>query len=274
LKRSAAANAPDRKDSGFALLLVLWALVLLSLIITQLLAAGRREAQLAGNLRQAAVAETLADSAVQDSIFHLMTGAPGRWATATKVLKLPGGIATVHIRNLAGLVNPNMAAAPLLTALLEECGASNSTAAHLTQAITDWRSPIDDPRPLIARYRAAGLTYAPAGQAFETRDEIRLVLGMTPAIADCLVPHLSVFGDTQTPAPAFADPVMMRSLMRMAQQNGAALAMTPDQPGTLAVEIVADAASGSARFTREATVRFSDGDAARPYRILTWERGD
>ncbi|MCB8883210.1 general secretion pathway protein GspK [Acidisoma cellulosilytica] len=265
-------GATDRKDSGFALLLVLWALVLLSLIITQLLAAGRREAQLAGNLRQAAVAETLADSAVQDSIFLILTGDRGRSAADVRVLALPGGSASIRIRNLAGLVNPNMAPAPLLTALLEECGASASVATLLTQSITDWRSPNDDPRALRARYRAAGLTYAPLGQAFQTRDEIRLVLGMTPAIADCLVPHLSVFGDTQVPTPTFADPVVLRSLMRMMRQTGATTPMAPDQPGALAVEIIAEGRSGSARYLRDATVRFSDSGQA--FRILTWQHDD
>lgn len=265
----------DHRESGFALLLVLWALILLSLIITQLLASGRREAQLAGNLRQAALAETLADSAVQNTIFHLMTGPRGQLANTTRTVTLPGGTATVQVRNLAGLVNPNMAPEPLLTALLEECAASPSAASHLTRSITDWRSPNDDLHKIIAIYRAAGLAYAPLGRAFQTRDEIRLVLGMTPAIADCLVPHLSVYGDAEMPAPAFADPVVLRSLMRMMRENGAGLAaMPPDQASSLAVEIIVAAASGSARFVRDATVRFSDSDAAQPYRILTWQRGD
>ncbi|MCB8876963.1 type II secretion system minor pseudopilin [Acidisoma silvae] len=265
----------DHRDSGFALLLVLWALILLSLIITQLLAAGRRETQLASNLRQAAFAETLADNAVQTTIFHLMTRANGRLANTIQTVVLPGGTSTVHVRNLAGLVNPNMAPGPLLTALLEECAAAPSAAVHLSQSITDWRSPNDDLHKIIATYRAAGLTYAPSGRAFQTRDEIRLVLGMTPAIADCLVPHLSVYGDAEMPAPAFADPLVLRSLMRMMRQNGAGLAaMAPDQTGSLAVEIIVDAASGSARFVRDTTVRFSDSDATRPYRILTWQRGD
>jgi general secretion pathway protein K len=258
------------RETGFALLLVLWALILLSLIITQLLTAGRRETQLAGNLRHAATAEILADSAVQNTIFQLMTG--GRQPAGT--LKLPGGVATIRVRNLAGLVNPNLAPAPMLAALIEECGIAPAMAQRVTQSITDWRSPPDDPRKLAAAYRAAGRPYAPSGQAFQTRDEVRLVLGMTPTIADCLTPHLSVFGDEQMPSIAFADPFVLRSLVRMAQASGTVVAADSNQQGDQAVEIIADATTVGARFTREATVRFPRNSPLQPYRILTWRHED
>jgi general secretion pathway protein K len=262
-------GATDR-EKGFALLLVLWALILLSLVITQLLTAGRRETQLAGNLRRAATAEILADSAVQNTIFQLMTG--GRRPAGA--IKLPGGIATIHVHNLAGLVNPNLAPAPMLAALIEECGIAPAMARRVTQSITDWRSPPDDPRKLAAAYRAAGRPYAPSGQAFQTRDEIRLVLGMTPAIADCLAPHLSVFGDEQMPSVAFADPFVLRSLVRMAQAGGTVVAADPNQQGDQAVEIIAEATTLGARFTRAATVRFPGNNPRQPYRVLTWRRED
>ena len=55
-------------ERGFALLLVLWTLVLLSLIVTGMVSAGRVEAQLASNLRAAAVAEAAADGAVHQGL--------------------------------------------------------------------------------------------------------------------------------------------------------------------------------------------------------------
>ena len=50
-----AAAARVRHQRGFALLLVLWAMVLLSLIGARIAACGRAEAQLAANVRDAAV---------------------------------------------------------------------------------------------------------------------------------------------------------------------------------------------------------------------------
>jgi general secretion pathway protein K len=264
----------QKDERGFALLLVLWSLVLLSLIIGQILSSGRRETQLASNLRQAAVAETVADSAVQDSIYHLLTSHPGPLPPSL-VLTLPGGIALVHFRNIAGMVNPNMAPSPLLSAMLEECGASGVTVAHLTQALLDWRSPNNDPRALIAAYRSAGLGYAPLGQPFQSAEEIRLVLGMPPNLADCLVPHLSVYGDQEIPVPAFADPVVLDALLRMMRETGEALPMAPPDPnGSLGVQITAEGESTGARFIRQAIVRISSSDPAQPYRILTWREGE
>ena len=75
---------------GFALLIVLWTLVLLSLILAQLLSAGRSEAQLATKLRDAAVAEAVADGAVQDTLFHLMAQGAQAWP--------PHGVHLVRMR--------------------------------------------------------------------------------------------------------------------------------------------------------------------------------
>lgn len=60
------------RDRGFALLIVLWAVVLLALLATRLMAAGRTELQLSANLRGAAEAEAAADGAVQEAMFHLL----------------------------------------------------------------------------------------------------------------------------------------------------------------------------------------------------------
>ena len=53
------AAAPE-STRGFALLLVLWTLVLVSLIVSQLLASGRSAVRIATNLRAASVAEAAA----------------------------------------------------------------------------------------------------------------------------------------------------------------------------------------------------------------------
>ncbi|HEX3984799.1 MAG TPA: hypothetical protein VHX12_13975 [Acidisoma sp.] len=264
----------SRNERGFALLLVLWALVLLSLIIGHLLAAGRQEAQLAANLRQATVAETVADSAVENTIYRLLVGSAPLSGRSSTMLSLPGGIAHIEVRDTAGLVNPNMAPPPLLSALLQECGASGVEASHLAQALIDWRSPNDDLRPLVTAYRAAGLPYAPDGQPFQSAAEVRLVVGMPPALADCLVPHLSVYSDRQIPIPVFADATVMHALMRMMRDSAEAPPDAPPDPrGPRAVLITAAGESGGARFVRQATVRIGGADPGHPYRILTWSDG-
>ncbi|GAB0119052.1 type II secretion system minor pseudopilin [Acidisoma sp. 7E03] len=262
------------RERGFALLLVLWALIALSLILTRLLSAGQQEAQLATNLHQAAIAETIADSAVQATIFSLLTKPEASPEGKAQLLTLPGGVALVQLREGAGMINPNVAPAPLLTALLQSCGVGRDETTQLTQAIMDWRSPANDKHPLIDAYRAAGLPYAPQGQAFQSPDEIRLVLGMSRGIADCMVPALSVYADQEMPVLSVAPPIVRAALLRMMRDAGQAVSTAPpDLHGDRVVEITAEGRSRGGRFIRIAVVRLGSNDPATPYRILTWQEG-
>lgn len=263
----------DRRQAGFALLIVLWSLVLLSLILTQVLSSGRSEAQLASNLRASAEAEAVADGAIQNAIFHLMQSSPQGWPPQGRhALVLQGGVAEVTVENVAGMVNPNMADSPLLTVMLTLCGASATAAANITQAIVVWRAPATDMAAGIAAYRAAGLDYAPPGSAFETSDEIGLVMGMTPALRACLRPHLSVYQENETPTLSAADPFVARALSIEAQQSGDAILTGGDPGGDPTVTITAAAIGrDGGRFTRRATVRLVADRRGHPFRILTWQ---
>ena len=75
-------------------------------------------------------------------------------------------------------------------------GADADVAAHIADAIQDWRDPDDLKRPNGAEdadYRAADLKYGPANAPFETVTELARVMGVTPAIfarvADSLTVH-------------------------------------------------------------------------------------
>ncbi len=79
-----------RRDRGFALLIVLWSLVLITLLLTQVTAAGRSEAALASNLRRAAILRAQTDGAIYTAVFHLLDPA-SFWAAdgATHLVRLP-----------------------------------------------------------------------------------------------------------------------------------------------------------------------------------------
>jgi len=263
---------PDRREAGFALLIVLWSLVLLSLILTQVLSAGRGEAQLASNLRASAVAEAVADGAVQDTIFHLLEPSSGHWPLQGRHrLALAGGVAEVVVENVSGKINPNQADATLLGAMLTLCGASTATSAAITQAVLDWRAP-PTAGDASAAYRAAGLGYAPPGAPFETSDEIGLVIGMTPALRGCVLPHISVYQESETPSLSVADPFVARALGVVARQSGDAAAPDAGDGNDPTVTITATATGrGGGRFTRRATLRLVADPRGRPFRILDWQ---
>jgi general secretion pathway protein K len=132
-----------REQAGFALLIVIWSLVLLSFILAHVLSAGRGEVELARNLRAAMEAEPVADGAVQNTIFHLLDPSPQHWPLQGRhSIILPGGVADVRIEDVAGEINPNTADETLLDAALTLCGVSGNAMVAIANASMAWRAPL------------------------------------------------------------------------------------------------------------------------------------
>ena len=264
----------DREQAGFALLIVIWSLVLLSFILAHVLSAGRGEVELARNLRAAMEAEPVADGAVQNTIFHLLDPSPQHWPLQGRhSIILPGGVADVRIENVAGLINPNTADEALLDAALSLCGLSGNAMATMAQAMMAWRAPAAPGAQPGAAYQSAGLGYAPPGEPFETNDEIGLVVGMTPALRACILPHVSVYQENDTPSLRAADPFVARVLTLVAERTGAGNLLTGDDASDDPTVTITAAAVGRAggHFTRRATIRLVSGRRGRPFRVLTWQ---
>lgn len=273
------ANAMAR-ERGFALLIVLWTMALLAFIGTHITSEGRGAAQLAQNLRGAAMAEAAADGAVQAAIFHVLDPSRARWRAdgAPHELRLPGGVAgavaDIRITDEAGRLNPNTAPAELLAALLRALGVSLQDAVGIANAMVVWRTPGEQPEqpgPRAAQYRIAGRSYGPPGEPFQSLDEIGLVLGMTPDILARLVPFLSLYNQ-EIVNRAAAAPLLRRAIAQVAgpEPQGAAVS---DQPPQI-VAITATAAASGSRFTRHAVVQLVPDAAGRPFITLAWERVD
>ncbi len=261
------------RQRGFALLIVLWTLVLLSLLLTQLTSAGRGEAQIALNLRRDAAAELAADGAVQAAMFHLLDGSNQRWTAdgTERRLAVPHGTATLLLRDQAGKVNPNTAPPELLAGLIAALGQDPRTAGTIAQAIVDWRTttPVAGQSPAAAAYRAASLPVAPAGTPFGDVEDVRLVLGMTPALFDALRPHLSIFAVGE-PRIAYADKFVAQAILATGGGTGVGAQTTAE---ITVVEIAATVhTTAGASFTRRAVVQVG-GSSQPPWRILDWREG-
>ncbi|MGI4943817.1 MAG: hypothetical protein ACRYHQ_25180 [Janthinobacterium lividum] len=263
------------REQGFALLLVLWALVALTLVMTHLLSAGRSEAQLAANLRASAQAEAVADGAVQDVLFHLVAsraageamGSRQVWgASGTRTLRIGSGVAEVAIEDLSGTLNPNTAGRFLLGTLIALCGVPRVPATALAQAVLAWRGTTGaSPDELAVPYRSADRSYAPLGLPLRSVEELGLVMGMTPPLLACLAPHLSLLQDGE-PGTRSSDP-MVAHAMALAVQAGAEQDAAP-LPST-AVRVTATASVPGGRFVRRATARLEAADGAA-FRITEW----
>ena len=279
LYRSRLPTADGRGNGGFALIVVLWTLVLIGFIVAHVTASGRTEIRIASNLVANSVAQAAADGAIFETIFNLSDPRPEqRWPVDGTARELVIGTSRVMVRveDEASWINPSSASPLLLEALLRVTGSDPESAHRLAAAISEWVGSATSSRPqnaLLAEYRAAGLDYGPPGGPLEILDELDRVLGMTPATLAAIRPHLTLFGP-QEPNPGTADPVVAAALALLSQAGPAALPANQLPQDQLTVRITALASgSGNARATRSAIVR-TGAAMPRGYTVLAWGSSD
>jgi general secretion pathway protein K len=199
-RRLALLTNPRRDNSGFALIIVLWTLVLIAFIVAHLTADGRTELRIATNIIANATAQAAADGAIVQAIFNLSDPDPkGRWPVDGNVREVVVGNIPVKVRleDEGWWINPSTASPPLVEALLRATGTDPEKARLLAIAISEWVGSVSVARPqnaILADYQAAGLNYTPPGAPLETLDELGRVLAMSPAILAVIRPHLTLFG--------------------------------------------------------------------------------
>ena len=276
----AASDPPLSPDEGFALLLVLWTMALLSLFASQVTAAGRAETKLANALRSGAQLRDAADAAIYETIWHMLDGGGDYWAPGamTRVINEPAGAVQVTVIDDRGKLDINQSPPALLAALFSVVGADKATAHLVSDGIADWRSqqPIgsDTDTPIVASYKADGRAWGPAGQEFQRLDELKMVIGMTPALYAASVPYLTLALE-QGPWTQYASAPVLAAIERARRDGG--LTVDPADvrgPVVLHVEAHASGANGAA-FTRRVMFRL-DGTLSGPawkYRVLGWEDG-
>ena len=277
MRRTAAGRIGARRDRGFALLIVLWTLVLIAFLVLHLTASGRTEIRIADNLVDNAVAAAAADGAISEAIFNLSNPRPDqRWRLdgAPHPLTVGDSRVTVRLADEAERINPNLASPVLIEALLRAVGSDPATAQRLTAAIADWVGSAATAQPqsvLFAQYRAAGLDYGPPGSPLESLDELGKVLGMTPALLAKLRPHLTLYGPPE-PDPTGTDPVVAAAIALIPQLTQARSAVGPLPEDVQTVRITASSLGpGNARVTRTAIVRVGP-TLPQGYVVLAWGR--
>ena len=302
----------SRRSQGFALIVVVWFLVLIAAIGTYLMLNGRTETAIARNARLAAEAEALADSGIAQAAFNLTdTIESNRWKLdgVPHRLNLVTGEVLVRLSDENAKINPNHASDALLAALLEASGVERARAQPLGAAIADWVSPDIVPRTLgtkLEQYRQAGLSYGPPNAPVESLDELQLVLGMTREIYEAVRPHLTIYTDGD-PAVENASPVVRRALLiterqpaidpgsaedtatRGSAQRDSDAPLRADEPSTInatstppdrempgapiiSVDVIARTAAGGT-FARHAVLKIGS-DNAKGYAVLDWRRSN
>ena len=264
----------SRRSRGFALLIVLWTLVLVAFLVLHMTTSGRTEIRIANNLVANAVAAAAADGAIAEAIFNLSDPRPEqRWPLdgPPRIFAVGECRVVVRLEDEASRINPNLAAPELMAALLQVLGSDPNAAQHIAAAIADWVGSSATPQTadaLQAEYRAAGLDYGPPGAPLETMDELGRVLGVTPTLYAALKPHLTLYGPAE-PKPGI-DPIVTAALAQVPQLGGGAPPPAPTPQDTLTVRIIAAAVGpGNAHVTRAAVIQVGSS-LPQGYAVLAW----
>ena len=189
-----------RSQRGVALVLVLWASILLAVIASSFIYERRADAMIVGNSLSIARAQAAADAAVYRAVFDAYRndnspdiwkrdGFPRKWT-------FDGVPVSVEMRDESAKIDINVASDALLRGLFINAGLSDDEANNLLDAVLDWRDADSLKRLHGAEeddYKAAGLPYAPANAPFQAIEELQLVLGMRPEIYRRIAPSITVF---------------------------------------------------------------------------------
>ena len=279
-----------RRERGFALLMVLWTLMLLAFLATVFGSNARTEVLLARNLVTNAQAEALADAGVfraaagltrqpreggfrgngQVYIWRPSLDEPGTRGAATPVDEV-----RFTIRDEGGKVDLNQAPAPLLRELLIAVGVEPETSVALADAIVDFRDEDQEKQPQGAEardYKHAGLAWGPKNKPFDVVDELTYVLGMTPEIYRKVAPLVTVWGLGETPHPYTAPPEVLRAMLELL--NGSRGRATADRrrssTGSTSSRASDSAFGNSASRSRAAAAAVSAAAAASAVAAVVW----
>src|SRR5438309_10053602 len=105
-------SAECRRNGGFALIIVLWTLVLIGFIVAHLSASGRTEIRIAGNLVANSASQAAADGAIFEAIFNLSDPRPEqRWPVdgAPRQVAVGSSLVTFRLEDEASWINPSTA---------------------------------------------------------------------------------------------------------------------------------------------------------------------
>jgi general secretion pathway protein K len=274
---------------------VLWGVAMLAMLAAALQELTVSSWRLEARAEHAAFAEAALDAAVNRAVTGISDPQmERRWRVdgVPRDFAFAGAAIRVTVQDDQGFINLNTADASLIRQLLKTGGMTDDDAAALTDKILDWRSKEYVPRlhgVTDAEYRARGYAYRQRHGPFQTVDELKLVMGMTPDLFARIAPALTVHGISPVPDPTTAPRTALLALKNddhafvdawLARRTRERI--TPDDlpspvpPGvvdpmaplagrsfTITAEVIIDRRT----FVRQADVEFSD---KQPYFLLDW----
>ncbi|MBS0383468.1 MAG: general secretion pathway protein GspK [Proteobacteria bacterium] len=278
----------NRCERGAALLLVLWATLLLAALLVGVAASSRShvEAALYGSER------VRAELAAEAGLAHAVAGlrAPdlaSQWVPDGRpyTFAFDGAKVTVAVVDVSGMLDLNASPPSLLHGLFEAAGVGPARAAALAAAVVDWRG---------GTLQAAG--GGPAHGPFRAIDQLAQLPGMDAVLFAGLQRAVTVYSGRNLPDPSYAGPLVLaalrgidlrqsatlvdgrrrRAALRSAG-NGQALGAVANGPLVAGYGGVVERVFSTAvlpdgtRVTLDVTMRLAlTGAQAHPYKVLDW----
>jgi general secretion pathway protein K len=271
-------------EQGFALVLVLWGLLLLAALGANFLLEARATRILATSKAQASRARLLADAAINRAIIALLEPRDAlqlRLDGSTQFIRLFDRDIELRVESEAGKVDLNAAPPSLLAALFRSQDVAPDSAELLAARVVAWRTPSvgNARREATAPYRDSGRSYGPRFGPFRSLGELRLVLGMTASLQGALAPLVTVWSGDGAIDRGVASGSVLRALelggdpraagQRAARDLGQAAGTTRAPALGEAVTISASLRLVDMAVERVAVIQLG-GDRHIPYRVLAW----
>jgi general secretion pathway protein K len=249
----------ERAQRGFALVAVLWLLVLLAFLASSFSNSTRTGAYLTRNLEMAAQAEALADAAVHRVLWELLQLDPERPLRADGAVyewTFGDGRVRFSVRDEAGKVDVNLASEELLQRLFVAVGVDQRDAQALAAAVAAFR---EGGNAAAADPFGEGGEDLPGAESgpFRTVDAVQQVPAMGAAVFARIRPLITVYSMLPEPDLAVASPAV-----RAAMLDAAAAGAEPD-----------DAFAASARAAPAGGAAPDEGGAA-PFSMVGEDRRD
>jgi general secretion pathway protein K len=293
---------------GFALVLVLWVLSLLTIMAGSFALSMRRESTIVAGIKDNAGAASVAEAGIAYAEFMLLHPDQNkRWRADGNIYQVDFGNTQIRLRLLSesGKIDINKADLPLLQALMAQAPVEEEQQAKLIGAILDWRDP-DDLLNIDGaekkEYQDAGLKYQPRNKPFQTLEELQMVLGIDERVYNWLEPLVTVYSGQAQINPKLAsskvlnvlpglDVSLIETYLATRLDNAKNDLPAPEFPGGLVtssasgtnevVTIVSEAVMPDETSTLvAATVLKSgagqpvdmDGVKPAPFKVINWQR--
>lgn len=231
---------------GAALLLALWALVLLSVVMTAALANVRLENRQSNYALRRAQALCSAEAGIALAVQGLLAPGKAIWLADGKAhaLTFDGTALSVSVESERGKLDLNLTPQAMYAHVMTELGASAQQTRQFLQALETRR-----------------LTQQP----IVSLEDIQTFPGMTPALYQQLLPNISLWSGAGTPSQSFATPTVQKILALNVGQE-------LSDPGQIFT--IRSRAQLQEHFSAElvVTLQLNPGNAGSPlYRVLRWQ---